>query len=467
MGAALPQQRPPAAEHLKASRARAPCGVYVTSLMQYLNNTVLLVRFYVRHLSTLYNLPDALKNPDVLARRLADARPFELKVPAEAAKEYNREMQMLAVNIRASASSDSASLGKFRTNLLLFFILRIACCACAFAGTSWQLCLAVAFLQFLILPYSLFVAVTQFVALFPPLFSGHIFVHMPLQLLADHLFPSLPFITISPTFIMAFFIIDFIQAIPVLILSSLSRRASLIQLSPFLPLQCSVCAFVLPASAPVQSASGSFFASHVGRQTCTSRCYYSSCLCHSFSCKGRRPCLCHDCSNLPSLDFSIPRREPMCPLPSNHNSTPPHLRTSTSPHLYTSAITHVMLLPSVIFFFFWPARRLAASMLSSGSSTPSPSSLQNLPLNSVRKHFTGRRCSTINTDWRIYLPCTRTPTNSTTTCPTRAPSTRTSTAAAPRRSTFCSSRKRLWPHVWVAARRVCLGKSVTDVAMPL
>jgi hypothetical protein len=220
--------------------------------MQYLNNTLVLVRFYVRHLSTLYNLPYALKNPDVLARRLADASPFELKVPAAAAKEYNCEMQALAVNIRASASSDSASPGNFRTNLLLFFALRIACCACAFAGKSWQLCLAVASLQFLILPYSLFVSVTQFIALFPPLFAGHIFVHLPLQLLADHLFPSLPSITISPTFIMAFFIIDFIQAMPVLILSSLSRRASLVQPSPFLPLSAlsapSCCQRLLPCN---------------------------------------------------------------------------------------------------------------------------------------------------------------------------------------------------------------------------
>jgi hypothetical protein len=212
--------------------------------MQYLNNTLVLVRFYVRHLSTLYNLPPALKNPDVLARRLADARQFELKVPAAASKEYNCEIQALAVNIRASASSDSASPGKFRTNLFLFFVLRIACCACAFAGMCWQHCLAVASLQFLILPYSLFVSATQFIALFPPLFAGHIFVHLPLQLLADHWFPSLPSIIISPTFVMAFFIIDFIQAMPVLILSSLSRRASLSNtplFSPFSALSAPLC----------------------------------------------------------------------------------------------------------------------------------------------------------------------------------------------------------------------------------
>jgi hypothetical protein len=176
--------------------------------MRCFDSSIALVRFYLRHLPTLYNLPDALKNPDVLARRLASGGAFELKVPAEPAKGYNRSMQALAASFR-TASTSSLS---FQDNLFLFFALRIVCCVCAIAGFSWQLCLAFASLQFLLLPYSVFVSFTQFVALFPPLFSGHICIHVPLQLIFDHFFPSIPSLTLSPTFIAAFFILDFIQA---------------------------------------------------------------------------------------------------------------------------------------------------------------------------------------------------------------------------------------------------------------
>ena len=181
--------------------------------MRFLHSSRALLRFYLDHLSTLYNLPDALKNPDVLSSILAEGRAFELKVPAASAKEYNNSLQALASRLRTSSSLDSSSPDAFRQNLFWFFSLRIVCCCLALAGSSWQLCLAVASLQFVLLPHSIFVSVTQLIALFPPLFSGHLFVHLPLQLLSDYFFPFLPCVTISPPFILAFFIVDFIQAI--------------------------------------------------------------------------------------------------------------------------------------------------------------------------------------------------------------------------------------------------------------
>jgi len=180
--------------------------------MQSLHNSIALARFYLTHLSTFYNLPQPLKNPDILARKLAGGGRHELKVRAAAAKQYNAGLQVLAESLRSSSSLPPPSPNAFRQNLVLFFTLRIACCAAALAGSSWLVCVAAASLQFLLLPYSFFVAVTQFLALFPALFSGHICIHLPLQLLADYFVPSLPSITITPTFIIAFFALDFAQA---------------------------------------------------------------------------------------------------------------------------------------------------------------------------------------------------------------------------------------------------------------
>ncbi len=271
---------------LACSPLLVPCLTLAAALipMQYLESASALLRFYVRHIPTLYNLPHALKNPDALARILEGGGPFELKVPAAAAIEYNRGMQVLAARLRASSPPDPSP-ASFTVNLFVFFTLRIACCACAIAGASWQLCLAVASLQFLLLPHSLFVSVAQFVALFPPLFSGHIFVHVPLQLIAHHFFPALPFITISPAFIVLFFMLDFIQATSSLP-SPLPPPARCPTLLP--PPQCTVCAFVVPASAPSQSASKSLLSSYV-------RCYpltfpvlfLTPC---SFSSKNLLPC---------------------------------------------------------------------------------------------------------------------------------------------------------------------------------
>jgi len=190
-----------------------PLRVNAPFIMQSLRNSLALARFYLQHLPTLYNLPLPLKNPDILARNLADGGRHELKVRAAVAKDYNDGLQALAATLRSSSSLSPPSPNAFRQNLFLFFTLRILCCAAALSGSSWLVCIAAASLQFLLLPYSFFVAATQFIALFPALFSGHICVHLPLQLLADYLFPSLPSITITPTFIIVFFALDFIQAV--------------------------------------------------------------------------------------------------------------------------------------------------------------------------------------------------------------------------------------------------------------
>jgi hypothetical protein len=270
--------------------------------MRCLDGSIALVRFYMRHLSTLYNLPGALKNPDVLARRLAAGGAFELKVPAEPAKEYNRNMQALAASVRTASTSPLS----FRNNLFLFFALRIVCCVCAIAGFSWQLCLAVASLQFLLLPYSAFVSFTQFVALFPPLFSGHICIHVPLQLIFDHFFPFLPSLTISPTFIAAFFILDFMQATH----SALTRRLLPASVSPSNPLIPSLPSVrcVCPRSARLLLRPASSSLQVLSLLTCAPEITHllsdspSYCGYRSNSCKPPSPCPSLASSN---LSFSV------------------------------------------------------------------------------------------------------------------------------------------------------------------
>jgi hypothetical protein len=85
---------------------------------------------------------------------------------------------------------------------------------------------------------------------------------------------------------------------------------------------------------------------------------------------------------------------------------------------------------------FWRAPPPPVSTSPSGLSTLSPISAQNLPPNSARKRYTGPRCSTTSTAWRICPWCTRTPTSSIITFRMPAPLTLTYTEAGLRRNIF-------------------------------
>ena len=94
--------------------------------------------------------------------------------------------------------------------MYLFFTLRIVTVI-----ISWLypgnilLTIIVMSIQFLIMPFSFFVSVTQFIALFPPMFIGHLFLFYPLRYIVSLLPTWLQYgFHVNNTFIFLFFMID-------------------------------------------------------------------------------------------------------------------------------------------------------------------------------------------------------------------------------------------------------------------
>jgi sterol desaturase/sphingolipid hydroxylase (fatty acid hydroxylase superfamily) len=140
----------------------------------------------------------------VLEEQLRTNKYFEIAADKGPRNEYNAKLDMIKETIRRGSSAPS-----FHTNLLFFFALRIACVVAAFfVPIGWVLALAA--LQFVLLPHSLFVSLAELWVLGLALFVGHFCVAMPLQLASSLLIPtalnlSLP---ISNTFIICFFVVD-------------------------------------------------------------------------------------------------------------------------------------------------------------------------------------------------------------------------------------------------------------------
>jgi hypothetical protein len=101
----------------------------------------------------------------------------------------------------------------FSTRMTLFFALRLSCGALALLYPSqlrWAF--ALGSLQFVLLPMSLFVAVTQIIALAPALFIAHLLLYRPLEALVQAVLPAqvaaLASLSVDTRFVAAFFVID-------------------------------------------------------------------------------------------------------------------------------------------------------------------------------------------------------------------------------------------------------------------
>lgn len=170
--------------------------------------TSLLARFYVAHLPTLYRLPTALKNPEVLGDVMAARKPFEMRVDAAPARAYNADLKALKAEVKALGPGSPLA---FRGMFAVFVLLRLLCIANAALfphHVAWSVALGA--LQFLFMPYSFFVSVTQLLAIAPALFVGHLVTFAPLQLVTSLVLPEWMrlFVPINATFVWIFFITD-------------------------------------------------------------------------------------------------------------------------------------------------------------------------------------------------------------------------------------------------------------------
>lgn len=168
-----------------------------------------LVQFYVRHLATLRSLPSELRDPDELLRTMAPGKRFELRVPTMLSRTYNDEIGVLRDTVKA-ANPNPATFSIIST---LFFTVRCACVVNAlFRPHDLLTTFVLSCAQFLAAPYSLFVAVTQLIALFPAVFAGHWIVFFPLRWASEMLVPAwlreTLSVSIGTPFILLFFAID-------------------------------------------------------------------------------------------------------------------------------------------------------------------------------------------------------------------------------------------------------------------
>ena len=138
---------------------------------------------------------------DELDNLLATRQPFSIEVDGTVQCEYHKDLEDIKASMRSLHAPEGDSYAEykqgpararlthslknpvewsFRIKMVTFFVLRM-CCVISSIFFSPQATLWIAALQFLVLPYSFFVAIVEFFVLFPALFLGHYIVHVPLM----------------------------------------------------------------------------------------------------------------------------------------------------------------------------------------------------------------------------------------------------------------------------------------------
>ena len=175
-----------------------------------------LFRFYAQNVPLLYELPLFVKNSVALSDRLnGEVKPFSITADKKVLNTFNDAYDQLKVSIRDANSQSSASGLQFQTMLVLFFALRFFCCVHAFVWphdllTTLSLCA----LQFVFMPYSLFISLAGIIYLSPDMFVTYLILYKPLKIVCEWVFPQsildMTTLPIDYTFITAFFVVDFL-----------------------------------------------------------------------------------------------------------------------------------------------------------------------------------------------------------------------------------------------------------------
>ena len=187
---------------------------------------LMLWKFYIKSVSTLHKLPKWMRNPDALVETITSTfdvknpKDFELSVPSDVSKEYNDDFEVMKSQMRSLYVGEGKKMS-YKTTLMLLFTIRLVCILTAYEG-NLPATLLIGSLQFLIAPYSLFVSLTLAAALAPPIYFCHYIVFSLMastamiiseilpSFVTDSLVTVTPYLSLSigPTFILAFFIID-------------------------------------------------------------------------------------------------------------------------------------------------------------------------------------------------------------------------------------------------------------------
>jgi len=164
--------------------------------------------FYFRHFLEPFSLPRELVDDSAMKAKVAQGKEFEIVVPEgkKFVDSYDRGIEQLGRDLPGL----NRGLGsQFTTKQVIFWLIRCMSIASAFAGSFWMTFFS-SLLQFLFLPYSLFVAICYGLETVFVLYSGHALVFPPLQLLIRSVLPAQynPTVTIGPWFLCVFLVAD-------------------------------------------------------------------------------------------------------------------------------------------------------------------------------------------------------------------------------------------------------------------
>lgn len=189
-------------------------GIIWSSIKALTVGNIVLLRFYFSGLlAPFFRLPTELSNDSQLSRRMAKGDAFDLVVDKEFVDGYNRDIDDMKEYVKrlwgASPQVD------FRTKQILFWLVRFASVAAAFAAaedsdTDVRRVLLVSMLQFVVLPYSLSVALGYGLETVFVLYTGPTIVWKVLTALSDAFVPEQYnfAVTITPAFLVAFLVAD-------------------------------------------------------------------------------------------------------------------------------------------------------------------------------------------------------------------------------------------------------------------
>ena len=170
-----------------------------------LTGNALLFSFWWRFLLAPFSLPDELNDDAILAKMMEYDEQFELRVKKSHVQNYNDGLEEVGRQVER--------LGKpilsHKTKQWVFWGVRLGCAGVGVWTGSVGLVVMVSLLQFLFLPYSLFVSVAYGLETVFVLYTGHVIVWPVLVWLFDSVF-CLDFmnLTITPELCLGFLVLD-------------------------------------------------------------------------------------------------------------------------------------------------------------------------------------------------------------------------------------------------------------------
>eukprot|EP00928_Gymnodinium_smaydae_P082529 TRINITY_DN65869_c0_g1_i1.p1 TRINITY_DN65869_c0_g1~~TRINITY_DN65869_c0_g1_i1.p1 ORF type:complete len:418 (+),score=27.54 TRINITY_DN65869_c0_g1_i1:29-1255(+) len=167
-----------------------------------------LFAFWLKHALRPLSLPRELYDEEVLKARMLLRKPFEVVVDGgrDYVEGYAEGLERLKADLQDASTGE---LMDYHLKQVLFWVIRITCVACASTGSFWFTFVA-SLLQFLVLPYSLFVSIAYGLETMFVLYSGHVIVYPLLTLLLQRVIPSCYYATVvvGPRCLATFLIVD-------------------------------------------------------------------------------------------------------------------------------------------------------------------------------------------------------------------------------------------------------------------